>query len=88
VEVEARVFHPRGHPVRLAVRLSGDQAPYWRVDSFEPYGSAEALESVLREITAEELAYRLSVAVTLAAMWDSVRASSDRWREHENDRDE
>lgn len=82
IEADVRVYYPGGHPFHLIIRAAGAQQPFWRVTDIEPVGSPEVLEAVYPYLSEEELAYRISVALSLANIWDSAKAASDRaWDE-------
>lgn len=72
----------------MIVRAGGSQQPFWRVLALEPVGSEEILEAVYERISPEEFCYRISVALTMANLWDSAKASSDRLWEMDGGRDD
>lgn len=88
VEADVRVYHPDGHPFSVIVRAGGAQQPFWRVTSVDPVGSPEILDAVYAHITPEEFYYRISLALTLANVWDSAKASSDRLWDLDQGRDD
>jgi hypothetical protein len=88
IEADVRVYHPDGHPFSLLVRAGGRQQPFWPVRSVETLGSPEILDAVFSRIGQEALYYRISVALSLWNIWDSAKASSDRFREMDQDRDD
>lgn len=88
IEADVRVFYPGGHPFSLVVRAGGSQQPFWQVRSVETLGSPEILDAVFAHIGQEELYYRISVALSLANLWDSAKASADRLWDMDHGRDD